>query len=75
MSGTDYTPVSGELMFTNSSRQQTVQIQAMTDTIVEDEETFMLSLSTVEMMGVLQDPVTVSITDQTRGMCEEMGLR
>ena len=67
VAGSDYTAVSKQLMFTNSTREHTVTVQTSPDREVEGTETFSLSLSVVMMAGVVvpETPATVSITDRS----------
>ena len=64
---TDYTlsPDPVTLDFTDGDRMQTVTVSAETDSILENTESFTLSLSLIETMIVLDDPATVSIEDNT----------
>ena len=53
------------LDFTDGDRMQTVTVSAEADSILENTESFTLSLSSTETMIVLDDPATVSIEDDT----------
>jgi Calx-beta domain/FG-GAP-like repeat/RTX calcium-binding nonapeptide repeat (4 copies) len=44
--GTDYSPISGQLTFTQSETEKTVSVQVIGDTRVEPDETFFVNLST-----------------------------
>lgn len=66
--GSDYDSQSQTVTFSSSPEEQVVSIPIRTDDIVEMEETFNLGLSTDDAMVTLDDPVTVTIVDQTKGM-------
>jgi hypothetical protein len=63
--GSDYTAVSGDLSFPDGTYSQTITIPLMADQIVEDPETFSISLSNPTGEVDLADPssVTVTLTD------------
>ena len=67
LESTDYTlsPDPVTLDFTDGDRMQTITVSAETDSIVENTESFTLSLNSTDMMIVLDDPATVSIEDNT----------
>ena len=74
--GSDYTDLTTMLTFSSTSTSQTVTVMTGTDTVIEDEEMFTLSLTSGDIAITLQSS-TVSITDQTskyshspiRGVC------
>ena len=70
MGGSDFVPVSQMLTFTNSTRQIPVSVEIRTDTVVEDQEVFMLALVTNDdpMVILPNSPVEVSINDTSSGI-------
>ena len=58
------------LTFTNSTRQIPVSVEIRTDTVVEDQEVFMLALVTNDdpMVILPNSPVEVSINDTSSGI-------
>ena len=66
VAGSDYTSVSMDLTFNATTTNQTVMIMTSTDSRVEDEEMFTLSLTTTDSAVMSQSVSTnVSITDMT----------
>ena len=66
MAGNDYTSESVELTFSAGTTSQTVMIMTSTDSIVETQETFTLSLTSTDSAVMPQSvSTTVSITDMT----------
>ena len=64
--GNDYTSETVDLTFSAGTTSQTVMIITSTDSIVEDEETFTLSLTFTDPAVMPQSvSTTVSITDMT----------
>ena len=64
--GNDYTSVSVDLTFSAGTTSQTVMIITSTDSIVENVETFTLSLTSTDSAVMPQSvSTTVSITDMT----------
>ena len=69
MGGSDFAPVAQMLTFTDSTRQIPVSVEISTDTVVENQEVFMLTLVASDPMVILPDsPVEVSITDNSSGI-------
>ena len=68
MAGSDYTAVDEMLIFTNSTREQTVSVSLWSDTVVEDQEYFMIELTADLLAVTVPDPVNVTINDTTTGM-------
>ena len=65
--GSDYTSLSMDLTFNSVTTSRMVTVATSTDTVIEDEETFTLSLTenddAVDML--IPQSATVTITDQT----------
>ena len=69
MGGSDFVPVAQMLTFTDSTREIPVSVEILNDTVVEDQEVFMLALVTNDDNVTLPDsPVEVSITDNSSGI-------
>ena len=62
----DYSPLTMELTFTTGALTRTVNIETSMDMVIEDPETFTLSLTSTDpaVTGMIPS-ATVSITDQT----------
>ena len=65
--GGDYTSLSMDLTFNSVTTSQMVTVATSTDTVIEDEETFTLSLTENDDAVNMLTPqsATVTITDQT----------
>ena len=64
--GSDYTSVPADLVFSATTTSQTVMIVVSTDSRVETQEMFTLSLTTTDSAVMPQSvSTTVSITDMT----------
>ena len=62
--GADYTPVSGTLTFRSGSTTQTIPVNVMTDSAVEDTETFTVMLSGPAGAGLADATATGTIVDR-----------
>ena len=60
--GDDFTPASGVLVFTNGEVLKTISIPIVDDTVVEDSETFTVSLFNPSGGAVLLNPSTTTVT-------------
>ena len=64
--GGDYTSLSIDLTFNSVTISQMVTVATSTDTVIEDEETFTLTLTeNDDAVDVMPQSATVTITDQT----------
>ena len=64
--GGDYTNLSIDLTFNSVTISQMVTVATSTDTVIEDEETFTLTLTeNDDAVDVMPQSATVTITDQT----------
>ena len=70
MGGNDFAPVAQMLMFTDAIRQIPVSVEISTDTVVENQEVFTLTLTNDDPMDVMlaNSTVEVSITDTSSGI-------
>ena len=65
-SGGDYTSLSMELTFNNVTTSRMVTVAISNDSVIENEETFTLSLTeNDDAVDVMPQSATVTITDQT----------
>ncbi len=63
VAGSDYQAVSGTLTFEPGVTQQTVTVAALTDVVIEPNETFRLILSNPQNAGLGTSPATGTIVD------------